>query len=132
MKEMAGLLGCSVKELQEERFSRLLEFTETYPAVCALKDARTAVAQKGERTFVNTAGNQAMAKAGSGDVLAGVITGMLAGGLPAYDSAVLGVFLHACGGDEAQRERGSYSVLAEHLIEGIACCLKKEEKERNE
>ena len=130
MKEMAGLLGCSVREVQEERFPRLLRFVEEYPVVCALKDARTIVAKKGERSFVNTAGNQSMAKAGSGDVLSGVITGMLSGGLSAYDGAVLGVFLHACGGDTAQKELGSYSVLAENLLEGIARSLKAAEEQK--
>lgn len=130
MKEMSGLLGCSVAEIQEERLRKLNAFTEKYPVVCALKDARTIVAGEGNPCFVNTAGNQAMAKAGAGDVLSGVITGMISGGLPAYDSAVLGVYLHACGGDEAKAALGSYSVLAEDLIDGITECLKKADKER--
>ena len=128
MKEMSGLLGCSLAELQQSRMSRLHEFTEKYPAVCALKDSRTIVAQRGKHDFVNTAGNHGMAKAGSGDVLAGVITGLLAGGLDAYDSAVLGVYLHACGGDAARERLGSYALLAEDLIVGIGECLKEAEE----
>ena len=65
-----------------------------------------------------------MAKAGSGDVLAGVITALLAQGLAAYEAATCGVYLHACGGDEAKAVLGSYSVLAEDLITGIGTCLK--------
>lgn len=128
MKEMSGMLGCSVSELAEERFERLLKFTGQYPVICALKDARTVVAERLRPFFVNTAGNQAMAKAGSGDVLAGVITGLLAQHLDAYESAVLGVYLHACGGDEAKKQFGSYSVLAEDLIAGIGRSLKKAEE----
>lgn len=128
MKEMAGLMGCSVSELVKERFAKLLQFTGQYPAVCVLKDARTVVAERTKGMFVNTAGNQAMAKAGSGDVLAGVIAGLLAGGLPAYESAVLGVYLHACGGDAAKDSLGSYSVLAEDLITGIGSCMKEAEE----
>lgn len=132
MREMTRLLGCDMKELQENRFEKLMEFTDRYPAVCVLKDARTIVAQRGKRRFVNTAGNHAMAKAGSGDVLAGVITALLAGGVESYNSAVLGVYLHACGGDAARKKLGSYSVLAEDLIEGIGVCLKEaEEQNRN-
>lgn len=130
MREMTRLLGCSMEELQEHRFEKLQGFTDRYPSVCVLKDARTIVVQKGKRKFVNTAGNHAMAKAGSGDVLAGVITGLLAGHKGSYDSAVLGVYLHACGGDAAQQKLGSYSVLAENLIEGIQICLKEAEEQK--
>lgn len=69
-----------------------------------------------------------MAKAGSGDVLAGVITGLLAGHLDSYEAAVLGVYLHACGGDLAKEQLGSYSILAEDLIDGLALCLKEAEE----
>lgn len=129
MREMTRLLGCSMEELQEHRFESLTEFSDRYPAVLALKDARTIVVQRGKRKFVNTAGNHAMAKAGSGDVLAGVITGLLAGRKSPYDSTVLGVYLHACGGDAARQRLGSYSVLAKDLIEGIQFCLKETEEQ---
>lgn len=128
MREMTRLLGCSMKELQENRFEMLTRFTETYPAACVLKDARTIVAKRNARWFVNTAGNHAMAKAGAGDVLAGVIAGLLAGHVDAFDSAVLGVFVHACGGDQARQKLGGYSVLAEDLIEGIQASLKEAER----
>lgn len=124
MKEMSGLLGCSVEEIQEQRFEKIRTFTDKYGIVCALKDARTIVAKWDRQLFVNTAGNSAMAKAGSGDVLAGVITALLAQGLAAYEAATCGVYLHACGGDEAKAVLGSYSVLAEDLITGIGTCLK--------
>ena len=73
---------------------------------------------------------QCDAKAGSGDVLAGVITGLLAQHMKVYEGTVLGVYLHACGGDAARERRGAYSVLAEDLTEGIAACIKKTEKGR--
>lgn len=131
MKEMSGLLGCSVAELQESRMSRIAAFIEKYPSVvCALKDSRTIVAQWGKHYFINTAGNHGMAKAGSGDVLSGVVTGLLAGGLNCYDSAVLGVYLHARGGDMARDRLGSFSMLAEDLITGIQECLKEAEEQQ--
>ena len=129
MKEMAGLIKCTVSELQEQRLDKLRDFTEQYPVVCALKDSRTIVAERERSFYVNTAGNQGMAKAGSGDVLAGVITGLLAGHLDSYEAAVLGVYLHACGGDLAKEQLGSYSILAEDLIDGLALCLKEAEEE---
>ena len=107
---------------------RTRAFTEKYGVVCALKDARTIVVKRNHPIFVNTAGNSSMAKAGSGDVLAGVIAGLLAQHMEIYDAAACGVYLHACGGDEAKKMKGSYSVLAEDLIAGIACCTKKTEE----
>ncbi len=128
MKEMARLLNCTVERLKEERWKLLSEYTKNHGVVCVLKDARTLVFQKGQSTFVNTAGNHGMAKAGSGDVLAGVIAGLLAQKKKIFDAAIGGVYLHACGGDEAKNEKGSYSMLANDLIDGIATCIKKTEE----
>ena len=129
MKEMSRLTGYPVSEIKEHRMEILKEFTGRYPAVCVLKDSRTLVAKKGRHTFLNLAGNSAMAKAGAGDVLAGVITALAAQGKDAFESAALGVYLHACGGDEAQRQKGSYSVLARDLIRGIEKCMSANRKE---
>lgn len=128
MKEMTGLLKCTIEELKEERFERISDYTKEHGLVCVLKDSRTMVCKRGESVFLNTAGNNAMAKAGSGDVLAGVIAGLLAQKKSTYEAAAGGVYLHACGGDEAKRLKGSYSVLANDLIEGIAACIKKTEE----
>lgn len=130
MKEMSRLLGCSIEELSKQRFQLLQEFVEKYGVVCALKDARTIVAEKEHSPFVNTAGNSAMAKAGSGDVLAGTIAGFLAQRMNGYEGAVLGVYLHACGGDDARNVCGQYSVLAEDLLEGIKYCIASTKKGR--
>ena len=123
MKEMSRLTGYPISGLSDRRLEIIREFTEKYPAVCVLKDSRTFVKEKGRHPFFNLAGNSAMAKAGSGDVLAGVITGLSAQGMQAYESASLGVFLHACGGDAAKEAKGSYSVLARDLIAGIEKCM---------
>ena len=123
MKEMSRLTGYSVNDLSDRRLEIIREFTEKYPAVCVLKDSRTFIKEKGRHPFFNLAGNSAMAKAGSWDVLAGVITGISAQGMSAYESAALGVYLHACGGDEAKEAKGSYSVLARDLIAGIEKCM---------
>lgn len=128
MKEMSRLTGLSVREIADRRMETVREFTGEYPAVCVLKDSRTVVQERERHPFVNLAGNSAMAKAGSGDVLAGVITGLLVQGIGAYEGAALGVYLHACGGDEARDEKGSYSVLARDLIAGIEKCVKQNNK----
>lgn len=124
MMEMSRLTGKSVEEIKTDRMEILRAFVGEYPVVCALKDSRTAVAQSGRQTFLNLAGNNAMAKAGSGDVLAGTITGLLAQRMGAFEGAALGVFIHACGGDEARKEKGAYSVLARNLTAGIENVLR--------
>ena len=123
MKEMSRLTGLTVSELSERRVDIIEEFAEKYPVVCVMKDSRTLVKKQGRHTFINLAGNSAMAKAGAGDVLAGVITGIVAQGMDVYEGAALGVFLHACGGDEARRLKGGYSVLARDLIDGVGRCM---------
>ena len=124
MKEMSRMLQCSVKELIEQRMERLHAFVERYKVVCVLKDARTLVAKEHRNTYLNLSGNAAMAKAGSGDVLAGVIVGILAQQCEPYTSACLGVFLHGLAGDMARDKKGVYSVLASDLVAEIRSVLK--------
>ena len=124
MKEMSRMLQCSVKELIEQRMERLHAFVERYKVVCVLKDARTLVAKEHRNAYLNLSGNAAMAKAGSGDVLAGVIVGILAQQCEPYTSACLGVFLHGLAGDVARDKKGAYSVLASDLVAEISSVLK--------
>lgn len=124
MKEMSRMLQCSVRELIEQRMEKLHAFVERYKVVCVLKDARTLVAKEHRNTYLNLSGNAAMAKAGSGDVLAGVIVGILAQQCEPYTSACLGVFLHGLAGDMARDKKGAYSVLASDLVEEISSVLK--------
>lgn len=127
LKEMSRLLGCSMEELLpvKERMSCLRQFAETYrPAVCVLKDARTLVQQQGKRMYVNTSGCSAMAKGGSGDVLAGILAGLLAQHLEVYAASVLGTYLHGLAGETAAQKKGNYSTLAEDLLDGITGVLK--------
>lgn len=124
MKEMSRMLQCSVKELIEQRMEKLHAFVERYKVVCVLKDARTLVAKEHQNTYLNLSGNAAMAKAGSGDVLVGVIVGILAQQCEPYTSACLGVFLHGLAGDMARDKKGAYSVLASDLVAEISSVLK--------
>lgn len=66
-----------------------------------------------------------MAKAGSGDVLAGMITGCLALGMDRFDAAAFGVFVHGLCGDEAREKLGAHSVLAGDLIEMASAVLQE-------
>ena len=128
MKEMSRLINKEIPQIAERRFSVVKEFTEQYQVVCALKESRTVVMKEGHHPFLNLAGNSAMAKAGSGDVLAGMISGLAAQKTDIFDAVSAGVYFHACGGDEARKKKGSYSVLARDLIDGIGQCLKNAEE----
>lgn len=130
MKEMSRMTGYTVQELKDNRTVLLKESAAKWHAVCTLKDSRTMVASEDAPIYLNTSGNAAMAKAGSGDVLAGTITGLMAQGLGTREAADLGVYLHGLGGDAARTEKGAYSVLAEDIIEGIGRTLKTLEEQQ--
>lgn len=130
LKEMSRLLQCSVEEVQKNKITVLKNFVREYPIVCAMKDARTFVAADGEDIYINTTGNHAMAKAGAGDVLAGIIVGFLAQKMKCKDACEIGVYVHGLCGDYAQKEKGSYSVLANDLLDAIGHVMRKLEKEQ--
>lgn len=125
MKEMSRLLGCSVKELAEKRFMFLEQFVQQYPVVCVMKDARTLVGDNEHDFYLNLSGTAAMAKAGSGDVLTGVIAGIAGQRKDCYNSACVGVYLHGLAGEKARDKKGDYSVLARDIINGIHEVLKE-------
>ena len=123
MKELSRLTGQSIEFLKINRRKALDSFTEQYGVTLVQKDARTLVGEYGHHTYVNRTGNAAMAKAGSGDVLSGMIAGLMAQGKTPYESAVLGVYLHGLAGDLAREKLGDYSVLARDLAEHIGSAV---------
>ncbi len=125
MKEMTRLLGCTMEELLPERFKCLVQFVESNAVTCVLKDARTLVAQRNKDIYMNLSGNNAMAKGGSGDVLTGIISGIIAQGKSIDEAAYLGVYLHGLAGDVAKSKKGAYSVLASDIIDCISDVLKE-------
>lgn len=125
MKEMSRLVRCGVKELVEERFEIFEQFLEEYPVVCVMKDARTLVGKQQKDIYINLSGTAAMAKAGSGDVLTGMIAGITGQRKDCYHSACIGVYLHGLAGEKARDRKGNYSVLASDIIDGISAVLKE-------
>lgn len=124
MKELSRLTGRPVESLKKDRREAPYSFTEQYGVTLVQKDARTLVGKYGRHTYVNRTGNAAMAKAGSGDVLSGVIAGLLAQGKEPYEAAVLGVYLHGLAGDLARERLGDYSVLARDLAEHTGAAIR--------
>lgn len=98
------------------RIEKMIEIAVTNRLVVVLKGAHTAVADEAGKVFFNTTGNSGMATAGSGDVLVGVIAGLLAQGLSGKDAAICGVFLHGMAGDLAENKVGKMSLMASNLL----------------
>jgi len=118
--EMARLCGCRTDEVQRDRIGIARHYATTNGVIVVLKGARTVCAAPTGEVYVNPTGNPGMATGGTGDVLAGVIGGLLAQGLPPLTAAVLGVYLHGAAGDAAARRRTSPgSIIAGDLIEEL-------------
>ncbi len=106
--EAARLLDTTTADVQEDRPKAVTALAQGYGGIAVLKGAGTLVAGKGDEIWLCTAGNPGMAAPGMGDVLTGVIAGLLAQGLTAHEAALLGVEAHARAGDLAAgtTERG--------------------------
>ena len=118
--EMARLAGISTAEVQRDRFKTALDYAREHKVIVVLKGARTIIASPDGAAYVNTTGHPGMATGGSGDVLTGLIAGLLAQGLSAVQSAAFGVYLHGLAGERAAARRGHpSSLLAGDLIEAF-------------
>lgn len=114
--EMARLTGRTIPQIQENLPQAASEYAGRYGITCVLKDAATVAAGKDGRLYINTSGCSAMAKAGSGDVLTGILAGLIAMGMEEEEAAFLGVYLHGLAGERAG-SRGVHSLLASELAE---------------
>lgn len=114
--EAARLLGCSVAQIEHDRFAAAAALVERHACVVVLKGAGTLVAGPGRTCALIDAGNPGMATAGMGDVLAGVIAGLRAQGLAAFDAAVCGALAHAVAGDRAAADGGERGLLAGDVL----------------
>lgn len=123
--EMGRLVNKSIFDIQKQLLQVAQSFATEYNVICVLKDTRTVTALPDGRSYINDSGNNGMATAGAGDVLTGIIAGLLAQGMKPEDAAVLGVYLHGCAGDRKVEETGTYSLTAGDLIQGISKVMKK-------
>lgn len=116
--EFLRLSGLTMTDYQQEREKAIRAFQEQCQCILVSKDACTMVTA-GAALYLNSTGNDGMATAGSGDVLTGVIGSLLAQGLPAFEAASKGVFLHGLAGDEAALKKGKHGMIASDLIENL-------------
>ena len=123
--ELSRLLSCSIPECKENLPGCARALAEQFHGVAVAKDARSIVCKEQGEFYLNTTGNSGMATAGSGDVLTGVITGLLAQGMEAFPAAVNGVYLHGLAGELAAKRYTEYGVMAGD----IADCLMRDYNE---
>ncbi len=119
MGEMSRLTGDAPIYLKEERISRAMDFANEYNVIVVLKDSRTVTAVPYGNVYLNTSGNHGMATGGSGDVLSGMILGLIGTGLSAELAAPLGVYLHGRAGDHAAKRIGERSMMASDILESL-------------
>jgi NAD(P)H-hydrate epimerase len=125
--EMARLLDCTVEKIQDDRVLAAREACRIYgkdrnECLMVLKGAGTIVTSSDGLTYINTSGNPGMATGGMGDVLAGVIGGLLCQGLDCEKAAAAGVFLHGMAGDKLFKDQG-FGYTASELEERIPKCI---------
>jgi len=123
--EASRLLDCPVEQVLENLEDSAKKLSKKYNCVTVLKTHRTIVCDTNLEIYVNQHGNSALAKAGSGDVLAGIIAGLLAQGMQAFEACKQGVYLHSRSGEIASEKLTEYSVLANDLIEFLPNAIKE-------
>jgi NAD(P)H-hydrate epimerase len=114
--EAARLLGCTVAEVQQERFTAVASIVASYGGVAVLKGAGSVIEALGSEPAVCSAGNPGMASGGMGDILSGVIAALIAQGMGLEQAARVGVTLHAEAADRAAAEEGERGLLASDLL----------------
>ncbi|GIV33120.1 MAG: bifunctional NAD(P)H-hydrate repair enzyme [Chitinophagales bacterium] len=122
-KEFERLFGKTANDF--ERLALQKSMARQYQVYIILKLAHTSICTPQGITYFNTTGNPGMATAGSGDVLTGIITGLLCQGYPPDKSAILGVYWHGLAGDFAAEQLGQPSMIAGDIIHHLGNAFKK-------
>ncbi len=114
--EMARLTGLTVSEIEANRFEVAQNFAAEHKVVLLLKGARTIIAAPDGRVNINSTGNDGLASGGSGDVLTGLIGGLLAQGMDGFSAATLGAWLHGRAAEQLADRQGTAGMSASDLI----------------
>jgi len=120
-KEFERLAGAALDDYS--RIKKLRKFSKKMNCYVILKGAHTAIATPEENVYFNPTGNPGMATGGSGDVLTGIITSLLAQHQSPFHAAILGVYLHGLAGDYAKDKVGEEGLIASDIIRNIPAAL---------
>ena len=121
--EMARLAGITTQEVQTDRIGVAKSCAASYNAIVVLKGNRTVIATPDQEVYINPTGNPGMASGGTGDVLTGMIGGLLAQGLPPLEAAKWGVYVHGLAGDMAAQAIGEIPLIASDIIDYLPDAL---------
>jgi len=124
-KELARLLKKPVEEILNDRITNVIEAAQKFNCIVILKGARTLIAEPDGTLYINPTGNSALATAGTGDVLSGMIAGFVAQNLSLIDASILATFLHGLAGEIAAEELTEYSTTALNIIDYIPEAIKQ-------
>lgn len=123
--EMGRLIRLSASDVQRDRERIACEFAKRYRMIVVLKGHRTVVANVDGECSINETGNPGMASGGMGDVLTGMIAGLLGQGLAPFDAARLGAYLHGLAGDLAAKDFGPVGLIASDLLARIPLAIRQ-------
>ena len=124
IKELADLLYLSKEDVKDDIIG-IAEELKYCSGMVVIKEARTVVVGEG-RCYINDSGNSAMAKAGSGDVLTGIIAALMVGDkLRPFMMVALGVYIHGLAGDILKEKKGNHGILAKELADEAAEVMKR-------
>jgi NAD(P)H-hydrate epimerase len=117
---MARLLGSTVAAVQRDRINVARQFARDHRVIVVLKGHRTLIADPSGEVWVNTTGNPGMATGGTGDILTGMVAGLLAQNPKRVLEAVIAaVYLHGLAGDVAREQMGEHSLVATDLLRAL-------------
>jgi len=123
--EMARLCDLTIAEVQADRVSIAKEKAKEWHKTIVLKGAFTVIAVPDGRCRISPVANPGLASAGTGDVLSGAIAGLVAQGLPLYDAAALGVYLHGEAGETVKNTLGDAGMTATDLLPALPKAIKQ-------
>ncbi|MBQ4066927.1 MAG: NAD(P)H-hydrate dehydratase [Clostridia bacterium] len=128
--ELSRLTGKSVSELRDDTMGSAMEYAAENEIICVSKFARTVITD-GEELYINMSGGPSLSKGGSGDVLTGVIAGMLCCDLSPVKAAAMGAYIHGRAGDKTAALMGDYSPMASDVLNALSSVMMQAAVERN-
>lgn len=125
--EMARLFDLSTEQVNNNRLALTKAFAKKFGITVVLKGANTVVSD-GEKVYINLTGNPGMARGGSGDLLAGMIAGLMAQGFLPFEAAVAAVHIHGCAGDKAAAKYSTHGMTPTDIADQLPELLKEYEQ----
>lgn len=117
--EFARLIKHPIPEIKKDVLGYCRAFAKKYNVALVCKDARTIVTKRYKLSYLNSSGNCGMATAGSGDVLTGIIAGLIAQGMDSHEAAIMGTYAHGLAGDIAKENSSAYYIMSQDMIQAL-------------